>query len=683
MRCSGSSPPDARHSIGERTFRRTRNGAIVRAAKRPPLQHPSSYERWVERRSDKLRHDGRPEWQRVGAEGTVPRVGVLVHVYYQELVGEILERIAELPVPFDLIVTNASGLPLSLEPTEAGGHLRGLRVLDVPNRGRDILPMISVVNAGLLEPYDLVFKVHTKKSEWRESHESLGGTGEEWRNAFLDELAGDVDRMRDILSAFAEDPSIGLITAENCLVGPEHWGGDQQLTAELLRRLELDLAPSELLFASGSIYWVRGFLLNGLRALDLSSEDFDDEQGQVDGTTAHAIERAVGILCEEAGFSLREVQDLNDAAERESWRRYDPASPMEPEARVYPFYLPQFHTFPENNAWWGEGFTEWNNVAAAKPVFPGHRQPNLPSDLGYYDLRDPSVRPRQYELAKKSGLEGFMYYYYWFAGKRLMDLPVEELVASDDDHPFCLMWANENWTRTWDGSETNVLIAQDYDRVPAEQFIDDIRHLICDERYMRIDGRPLIAVYRISHIPDFERVIEHWRRRAEEFGLPGIELITVDVGSGFAGIDGDVREAGLDGTLEFPPHNRRWVGADHARLRLAPGFAGGIFRYDGMVAEAEEALLGGIEGYRYPGVLVNFDNTARRQGNPTFWLGSNPYTFRRWLRTAVTALQDRPAGHRVVFINAWNEWAEGAVLEPTQRFGRTYLQAVRSAVVCP
>lgn len=613
----------------------------------------------------------------------MPRVGVLVHVYYQELLGEILARISGIPVPFDLIVTNASGIPLSIEPSEAGTQLRELRVLDVPNRGRDILPMISVVNAGLLEPYDLVFKVHTKKSEWRKSHDSLTGSGDEWRDAFLADLVGSVECISGILSAFAEDPSIGLVTATNCLVGPEHWGGDREITAELLRRLELDLSPNELLFASGSIYWVRGFLLNGLRALDLAVEDFDEEAGQVDGTTAHAVERIIGILCEEAGFSLREVDALQFSSAGQGWKRYDPATPLQAEARVYPFYLPQFHAFPENNAWWGEGFTEWNNVTAAKPVFAGHRQPILPSDLGFYDLNDSRVRRKQYALANQAGIEGFMYYYYWFAGKRLMDMPIEALRASDDDHPFCVMWANENWTRTWDGGEANVLIAQDYDRVPAENFIDDIRELICDKRYMRVDGRPLIAVYRISHIPEYQSVVAHWRRRAEEFGLPGIELITVDVGAGFAGIEGDVRDAGLDGTLEFPPHNRRWVGADHSTVQLVPGFAGGLFRYDGMVAEAEEALLSGIEEYRYPGVLVNFDNTARRQSNPTLWIGANPFTFRRWLRNAVLALQDRPESRRVLFINAWNEWAEGAILEPTQRFGRTYLQAARSAILAP
>lgn len=647
------------------------------------LDHPAAYAAWAARRTDKLRHDGRPEWQPLAEREDAPRVVALVHVYYPELLPGILAQLSEVPVPFDVIATNASGTPIEIDAAQLGELVRSVRVLEVPNRGRDILPLVSVVNAGLLDPYDLVFKVHTKRSEWREGHETLAGTGEAWREAFLEQLAGSAESVRGILSSFAEDPSLGLLTAEDCVVGPEHWGADRGLTEELLRRLELRRSPHLLRFAAGSIYWVRAFVLTGLRTLDLRPEDFDEEDGRIDGTTAHAVERIIGMLCEEAGFSIREAGSQPTPRDPAGWRRYEPGAARHPEARVLPFYLPQFHAFPENDAWWGAGFTEWSNVAAARPMFPGHRQPNLPGELGFYDLRTPGVRGRQYALARAAGIEGFMYYYYWFAGKRLMDLPVEELVASDDPHPFCLMWANENWTRTWDGGDTDVLIAQDYDRVPAEQFIDDVRHLITDPRYVRVEGRPVLAVYKVAQIPDYRRVLEHWRRRAADFGLPGLELVTVDVGASLQGIEGDPRAAGFDGALEFPPHNHSWVLADRSRLRLDPAFSGDVMRYDALAEEAELGLLEGVEPGRYPGVLVNFDNTARRQYGPHLWVGANPYTFRRWLRSAVVALQGRPAEQRVVVVNAWNEWAEAAILEPTQRFGRSYLQAVRSAVICP
>lgn len=640
--------------------------------------HPAAFVNWARSRSGKLRHDGRPAWQPLAERADAPRVAVLIHVFYPDLLPEIAERAAAIPVPFDVVITNASAEPLP--PLDFGERARDVRVLEVHNRGRDILPLVSVANADLLEPYDLVLKVHTKKSAWRAEHRELAGSGEEWRERFLDQLLGSSKQIETILAAFAEDPALGILTADDCIVGREHWGSNREMTAELLLRLELRERAS-LRFASGSMYWARGFLLSGLTALDLRDEDFEDEAGQIDGTVAHAVERLLGILCEEAGFVLRERGQLRQAEEPSAWRQYLPTSPRVPEARVCPFYLPQFHAFPENDAWWGKGFTEWSNVASAKPLFLGHVQPKLPGDLGFYDLRDPSVRPRQYALAREAGIEGFMYYYYWFEGKKLMDLPVEQLVQSEDDHPFCLMWANENWTRRWDGWDEDILIAQNYDNVPATRFIDDVSHLLTDPRYMRVDGKPVLAVYRITQIPDHEAVLEHWRRRAEELGLPGLTLLVVDVSTQFQGLPGDVREAGLDGVLEFPPHNRRWVHPNGGIYEVDSGFSGAFLRYDSLAEHAEQQALEGLEEHRFPGVMVCFDNTARRQSKSHVYYGANPYTFRRWLRTAVLAVQDRPADERLVFVNAWNEWAEGAVLEPTQRFGRSYLQAVRSAVI--
>ncbi len=606
---------------------------------------------------------------------------MLIHVFYVELLDELLDSIRQIPVPFDVIITNASAAAVSVDAARIGGLVQQVRVLPVPNHGRDILPMISVVNAELLEPYELVLKLHTKKSEWRAAHEQLDGSGEQWRGQLLEQLVGDSAQIERILAAFVSDPALGIVTADGSLAGTEHWGGNQPAVEELLLRAEIR-APQTLKFAAGSMYWSRGFLLSGLFALELDAQDFEPEQGQIDGTTAHAVERVIGVLCEESGYVLAETKDL-ESNPGERWQRFQPDASRVPQARVYPFYLPQFHPFPENDAWWGKGFSEWNNVAAAKPLFLGHRQPALPSDLGYYDLRDPWVRPTQYALAQGAGVEGFMYYYYWFEGKKLMDLPVEQLVASDDDHPFCLMWANENWTRRWDGWEEDVLIAQDYESVPAEQFIEDVRHLITDPRYTKIDGKPVLAVYRITQIPDFERVIAHWRRRAEAFGLPGLVLLVVDVGVQVQGFPGDVREAGLDGVLEFPPHNRHWVHPDGGLYEVDERFEGAFLRYDSLATHAERQELEGIEDHRYPGVMVTFDNTARRQFKSHVYYGANPFTFRRWVRTAVLSLQHRPYEERIVFMNAWNEWAEGAVLEPTQRFGNCYLQAVRSALLTP
>ena len=636
---------------------------------RSTLSHPASFSNWIERRSDKLRHDGRPEWQRQPDGSGGARVAVLVHSSVTFFSQSLKSSLSSIPVPFDLIWTSADATENKHVPEGIGPALKQTRILRVaPGIGR-WAALLSVVNAGLLEPYDLVLKINEpERSSKTQFHQGESN----WS-------AGLVDRARNALGSFAEDPSIGIVTLEESFVADSE---PSQLSHELLRRLELEPEESGLRTHVPVSYWTRAFLLNGLRALELSELDFGTSEEEANAAE-EALNRVLGFLCGEAGFRLAAIEQLSAAETNGAWQRYLPETRIAPEARVAPFYLPQFHSFPENDSWWGRGFTEWSNASSAKPMFDGHRQPNLPSDLGFYDLSSNSVRQKQYKLAVDAGIEGFMYYYYWFAGRRLMNLPVEMLVRSEDPHPFCLMWANENWTRRWDGGDENILIAQEHDRIPPENFIDDVREFITDERYMRVGGKPLLAVYRISQLPNFRDVLKTWRERAVAFGLPGLHIISVDVGTHMQGLQGDVLEHGLDGTLEFPPHNREWVFADSSRMNLHHAFSGSIFEYGALVSEAQRVLRLGIEESRYPGVMVNFDNTARRQNDPHLWVGSNPYTFRRWLREAVLGVQDRAEDERLVFINAWNEWAEGAVLEPSQRFGRTYLQAVKSAVYAP
>ncbi|MGO4299202.1 glycoside hydrolase family 99-like domain-containing protein [Leifsonia sp. RAF41] len=647
----------------------------------PPERHPAEHAAWVDRLSGKLRPTLPDAWSSLYEFPPAPaRVAVLMHVFYTDLVPELCKQLANIPVPFDLIVTNASGeeLELPLHGIPLVGHVA---VLPVANHGRDILPLVEVVNAGLLDPYELVLKIHTKKSTWRAEHTELSGTGDAWRDSLYSTVLGSPENVEAVLGAFAEDPSVGIVTADADIVGTEFWGGDLVRTRELMRRLQLEVSEHDLRFASGSVYWIRGFLLQGLRAFAMDAEDFEPEAGQVDGTTAHAVERALGLVTTEAGYRIAGRTSL-ETTDAESWRRYQQDADRVPRARVVPFYLPQFHTFPENDQWWGPGFTEWSNVTAARPVFEGHNQPFLPSELGFYDLSVEGVRDRQYELARSAGLEGFMYYYYWFSGKKLMDMPVERLHAADGDQPFCLMWANENWSRRWDGSESSILIAQDYDEVPAEQFIDDVMHLLLDPRYIRVDGKPLIAVYKIAQLPDIRGTLSHWRRRAAEEGLPGLHIVTVDVGRELDGVDGDLGSYDIDAFLEFAPHNRRWSLIDRNDLdELDSRFDGHIMSYTEMARHSELVLREPVDPRRYPGVMVNFDNTARRQWRPDLWYGSNPYTFRRWLNSAISAVADREPEHRIVFVNAWNEWAESAVLEPSQRFGRTFLLAVRDALL--
>jgi lipopolysaccharide biosynthesis protein len=600
------------------------------------------------------------------------KVGVVVHAYYAELLPELFERFRRIPVTYDLWITNATGK--AIETPADIGRVRSTRVLDVENRGRDVLPLISLVNAGYLDPYHVVLKIHTKRSPWRAGHDLLRGDGEQWRDDLVDAVLGDEEHIAGILSAFSARPDLGLVTADSSILGPDFWGANEATAASLLRRVELSLDPNRLRFAAGSIYWVRGFVLQGLRALNLAAEDFEAEQGQFNATTAHAVERVVCLLLAEAGLMLTGSSEVQPT--RDDVRRLE-GNTSPPRARIVPFYLPQFHPVPENDRWWGEGFTEWSNVAAARPVYEGQYQPRLPRDLGFYDLRLDEVRRTQLSLANQSGIAGFMYYYYWFAGKRLLDGPIEALARSDLSQTFCIMWANENWTRRWDGRESDVLIAQDYEHVPTEGFIDDIVRFLADDRYMTIDGRKIVAIYKARQITDLARVVENWRKRASDAGVGDLCVLSVDFDAEPLRLEGAPAEYGLDGSLGFPPHNNLWQWLPHDGLRVDPRFEGNILSYEALAEDAEERLRSRLDPSVFPGMMVAFDNTPRRQWASDIWYGANPYTFRRWLATAVDSVADRVPDERLVFVNAWNEWAEGAVLEPTDRFGRTFLLAVR------
>ena len=638
-------------------------------------QSPLDFEAWAQRARGG-RAAGFPEYWTVRTDLPISRpsrVAVVLHAYYPELVPELILQIEKIPVPYDLIVTNATGAPLDLPPEDS--TRRNVRILEVDNRGRDILPLVNLVNAGLLDPYLLVLKVHTKRSAWRAEHD-LEGDGGAWRAALLNGLLGSPENVTEILSNFAERPDLGMVTADGSVLGPEYWGDNEDGVANLIRRIELKLDRPSLRFAAGSMYWTRGFVLQGLRSLDLDGDDFEEEAGQVNATTAHVVERTIGVLASEAGLAIEERGALRPATGTGTWQRFA-GGRLRPRARVLPFYLPQFHPVPENDRWWGKGFTEWTNVTAARPVYQGHYQPRYPRDLGFYDLRLDAVRSAQRDLAADAGIEGFMYYHYWFAGRPLLEGPINALVKSDLDQPFCIMWANENWTRRWDGRESDVLIAQEYERVPAHDFIDSLLPILADRRYLTIGGAKVVAVYRPGQIPDFPAVVEAWRARARAAGVGELFVLNVDVDVEFDGIGPDLHDAGLDGSLGFPPHNHFLEGVHHQDLDVDPRLKGVIFSYQALVLDAERRLRSGIAADYFPGVMVAFDNTARRQWAPDIWYGANPYTFRRWLATAVRAVLPRDPDHRVVFVNAWNEWAESAVLEPTDRYGSSYLLAVR------
>lgn len=358
--------------------------------------------------------------------------------------------------------------------------------------------------------------------------------------------------------------------------------------------------------------------------------------------------------------------------------------------RLIAIHLPQFHPFKENDEWWGKGFTEWTNVTKARPRFKNHYQPHLPADTGFYDLRLPEARQMQVDLAREYGIYGFCYYHYWFNGKQLMERPVNDILKlGEPDFPFMLCWANENWNRAWDGSEggTTNLIGQNYSEEDDREHIRYLcKNVFKDKRYIRIDNRPVFAIYRISPIPDPEKSIRTMRDEARKYGE---DLYLCHFESW--GEHGErYLKYGLDAAIDFQPHlysyneikgklySRFIALKDKMRKYIGKCPTPTVFDYSDYV---EHELNSTIPSYkRFPCVVPCWDNSPRRI-NQHFWAlrNSTPALYQHFLLQLLQRFEPFSKDENFVFINAWNEWAEGNHLEPDQKWGRGYLEATKQA----
>jgi glycosyltransferase involved in cell wall biosynthesis len=350
-------------------------------------------------------------------------------------------------------------------------------------------------------------------------------------------------------------------------------------------------------------------------------------------------------------------------------------APKNLPVRLIAFYLPQFHTIKENDSWWGEGFTEWTNVVPAHPQFEGHYQPHIPGELGYYNLLNRDVQQRQIELAKLYGVGGFCFYYYWFAGQRLLEQPIENYLADSTlDHPFCLCWANENWSRRWDGRDSEILIAQEHSEDDDLAFAADVARYIKDGRYIRVDGKPLLIVYRPSLLPSALETSQRWRAWFRENGFGEIHLAYTQSFE----VE-DPRKYGFDSAIEFPPNNSAPPNIT-SEVKAYEGFGGTVYDWSVFLKRSQNYKKTAYRLFR--SVCPSWDNTARRKNGGTVFLNSTPGDYQTWLENAIAETCDQPGSpdERLVFVNAWNEWAEGAHLEPDAKYGYAWLDATRKAL---
>ena len=363
---------------------------------------------------------------------------------------------------------------------------------------------------------------------------------------------------------------------------------------------------------------------------------------------------------------------------------------MSKKIRALAIYLPQFHPIPENDEWWGKGFTEWTNVVKGKPIVKGHYQPHLPADLGFYDLRVPEVREAQAQMAKDAGIYGFVYYHYWFNGKRLLERPFNEVLESGKpDFPFCLCWANENWTRRWNGLDQEVLMKQEY------SFDDDLNHIryLCehvfnDPRYIKVNGKPLFMVYKPSLFPDIKRTTEIWREEAKKYGYDDLYLVFFWTYK----FDLKPEDINFDAAAFFPPNsvklsttinplllllNKISMVFFNRKFNLSKTTKYNIYNYDNLISKSIKTFSG-LKIKIFNGITPGWDNYVRRpNGGGRIILNSNPVKYQNWLETVCAESELFSNEENFIFINAWNEWAEGNHLEPCVNWGDKYLKATK------
>lgn len=383
------------------------------------------------------------------------------------------------------------------------------------------------------------------------------------------------------------------------------------------------------------------------------------------------------------------------------------------KARVIALYLPQFHPTPENDRWWGPGFTEWTNVAKAKPLFRGHHQPRIPADLGFYDLRLPETREQQAQLAREAGVEGFCYYHYWFGnGRQLLERPLQEVVASGKpDFPFCICWANHTWSnKTWERKsavqKNSVLMEQTY---PGTE--DDIAHfntllpMFKDRRYMTVDGKLIFAIYDPFGFKNVQQFIATWRRLAEENGLPGFHFIgmtpstltirTAPDGTrqrvmpnlkSSAEIYRRVLDLGFDAVNSLGKrrgemlYEGKWKNIAKTVLRHI-GFPTGSMRYDYERTVRNYFAPEDTWENVYPSILPQWDRTPRVASMDGVYVNATPEKFENHIRQALSLIKDKQPEHRILFLKSWNEWGEGNYVEPDMEWGHGFIDAIHNAVL--
>ena len=606
-------------------------------------------------------------------------IGVHLHLYYIENLNKILEYLLNIDRPFSLYISIPIGAPkikIQERILESLTFLSCLVIEEVPNRGRDIAPLIIQFGSRLLS-HDFICHIHTKKTPY---HSSLFS----WGERIFNNLLGSKTKVNAILSLLNKDAKFIFPEEQEFYAkDPSGWGDNFTIANNLLSensKLKTCDFP-EVVFPEGSMFWCTRKAARNYLTIPLSWSDFPDEPISQDGTLGHALERLPLLLAQTVnGINYKVLESDVDKNRLFYERQLNFKDCIEHSSvKVLAYYLPQFHPTPENDEWHGPGFTEWTKVTASSPLFEGHYQQHIPhNDIGHYVLEDTNVMKKQAAMMQSAGVHGMIFYHYWFSGRLILEKPVRMLLSDKTvEMPFCFCWANENWTRRWDGNEDEILLKQTYNRDDARAFIQYLIPFFKDSRYIRVDDRPVVYIYRPSSIPIIGEYISEWKQECAKVGLKEPYLVAVLTRGAI-----NPNEYGFDAGVERVLHDWTDGNVDDIRGNLSfyNNFNGHIIDYDG-VAKYYTTQFEKKPFTYFRSIVPQWDNTARYREEAYIVHNSSPKSFQCWLESIIRYTKDNlPEDRQFVVINAWNEWAEGAHLEPDTAFGYAYLNSVGRAL---
>jgi lipopolysaccharide biosynthesis protein len=612
------------------------------------------------------------------------KVAVHLHLYHLEKLAEFSSLLNRMPLSFDLFVSVPLQSNIESIATELQYRIESaanIAVEAVPNRGRDIAPFIAQFGSRLLG-YDIVGHFHTEgvprseclENRHRETIELLIGSD------------GVAEHLTHIFGLLKSEAKIVYANGQTCCIDgvrdKNGWSENLTLAGRILEAHTSLLISdfTEIEFPEETMFWARANCIAEFLRLPFGYDDFPEEPIVPDGTLFHALKRLPLVLASlHPGLCIR-LHRRDSIKDYRCYEEQEDFAAAHSHIRVLSYYLPQFHQTPENDLWHGTGFTEWTKVRSANPLFKGHYQQHIPhSDIGYYSLTSPAILRKQADMMRKAGVHGQVFYHYWFSGKLILEHPAMMLLENTDiNMPFCFCWANENWTRRWDGDEDDILLKQTYSAKDARAFIRYLIPFFRDARYITIDGRPLLFVYRPTNIPNIAEYLDAWAAECKAAGLPRpfvVAVLTRDaVNPDDFGMDAGVERVLNDWTggnvediaYELVPYRS----LEEARVLPYPAVA----RYYRQAGKQKPFTY-------FRSLVPNWDNSARYGAAGYLLHGSTPQAFQEWLEDAIQYTEATlPPDRQFILINAWNEWAEGAHLEPDSRFGYSYLNSVGRAL---